>query len=292
MRSIPFVSRRLLAGAAFLFVAGMVPVKVAAQGVNHLYDKFQFGLSAAAVVLSSDIRIDNADGSLGTDIDLGDIGISKTAFAPAIAASWRPGRRHELQLSYLWISRSGDRTLTEDINFGDTSFTVGARIKSKFSAPNLALNYRFAFLAKENTQVGFQVGVGALFFGIDIDALAGGTGGGADTTTVEYSSTKNLTGPTAALGLFANFKAGDHWYFGVNGGALGATVSGITATIWLAGGDARYFFDDHWAVAGGWTINSIKISSDPDDDGSFIDLGGSIKYTYQVFRLGVVYTIP
>lgn len=285
MRSIA-LSARLPILALLVLLAGLVPGKAEAQDVvNHLYDKFQFGASAAAVVLSSDIRIDNSNGTEGTEINLADIGVSKATFSGTVVASWRPGRRHELQLGYLYVSRGGDRTLTEDIDFADTTFTVGAQIKSKFSAPTLALSYRFAFLAKENTQVGFQVGVGALFFGIDIDALGTGTGGGS------YSAEKSLTGPTATLGLFGNFRAGDHWYFGVDAGALGATISGITATIWSGGGQARYFIDNHWAFAGGWTINGFKISSEPDNDGSFIDLNGSIKYTFQVFRLGVIYAL-
>jgi len=285
MRSIA-LSARLPSLALLVLLIGVMPGKAEAQDVvNHLYDKFQFGASAAAVVLSSDIRIDNSNGTEGTEINLADIGVSKSTFSGTVVASWRPGRRHELQLGYLYVSRGGDRTLTEDIDFADTTFTVGAQIKSKFSAPTLALNYRFAFLAKENTQVGFQVGVGALFFGIDIDALGTGTGGGS------YSATKSLTGPTATLGLFGNFRAGDHWYFGVDGGALGATISGITATIWSGGGQARYFIDNHWAFAGGWTINGFKISSQPDNDGSFIDLNGSIKYTFQVFRIGVIYAL-
>ncbi len=285
MRSIP-LSARLPVYALLVLLVGLVPGKAEAQDVvNHLYDKFQFGASAAAVVLSSDIRIDNADGTEGTEINLADIGISKSTFSGTVVASWRPGRRHELQLGYLYVSRSGDRTLTEDIDFADTTFTVGAQIKSKFSAPTLALVYRFAFLAKENTQVGFQVGVGALFFGIDLDALGTGTGGGS------YSAGKSVTGPTATLGLFGNFRAGDHWYFGVDAGAIGATISGITATIWSGGGQARYFIDNHWAFAGGWTINGFKISSEPGNDGSFIDLGGSIKYTFQVFRIGVIYAL-
>ena len=285
MRSIA-LSARLPVLALLVLLIGVVPGKAEAQDVvNHLYDKFQFGASAAAVVLSSDIRIDNSNGTEGTEINLADIGVSKSTFSGTVVASWRPGRRHELELGYLYVSRGGDRTLTEDIDFADTTFTVGAQIKSKFSAPTLALTYRFAFLAKENTQVGFQVGVGALFFGIDIDALGTGTGGGS------YSAEKSLTGPTATLGLFGNFRAGDHWYFGVDAGALGATISGITATIWSGGGQARYFIDNHWAFAGGWTINGFKISSEPDNDGSFIDLNGSIKYTFQVFRIGVIYAL-
>ena len=290
MRSIP-VSARLPVLVLALLVMMALPDLAYAQGVvNHLYDKFQFGASAADVVLSSTFRIDNADGTAGTEIDFGDLGISTSAFAPAGAVSWRPGRRHELQLSYVYIKRTGGRVLTEDINFGDTTFTAGLRTDTRFSAPNLALMWRFAFMAKEKTQIGFQVGLGALFFNIGIDALAS-VSAGANSDSVQYSAEKSLTGPTASLGLFAAFRAGDHWYFGVNGGAIGAKVSGITATTWLGAADARYFFSDHWAAAAGWAINGIKISSDPNNDGSFIDLGGSIKYSFQVFRLGIIYAL-
>lgn len=289
MRSIPLSARLLVAVLVVLSV--VLPGQVEAQGVNHLYDKFQFGAAAADVVLGSTIRIDNADGSIGTDLDLGDLGISKNAFAPAVGFSWRPGKRHLLAFDYLWISRNGDKVLTDTINFADTSFAAGLRIKSKFSAPNLAFNYRFAFMAKENTQLGFQVGLGLLFFKIDIDALAAATGGGADTTTVSYSASKNLTGPTASLGLYGNFRFGDHWVLGVNGGAIGAKISNISATSWTGGVDGRYYFNDHWAAAAGWAVNGIKISSEGDGEG-WIDLSGSIKYTFQVFRLGVIYTLP
>lgn len=290
MRSIP-VSARLPVLALVLFAMTVLPGRARAQGaVNHLYDKFQFGASGASVVLGSTIQINSANGDVGTEINFDDIGLSNNAFSPAVGASWRPGRRHELTLGYLYIKRNGGRTLTEDIDFADTTFTAGLQVNSHFSAPNLALAYRFAFMAKEKTQIGFQVGLGALFFNIGIDALADVTGGGSDTATVSYSAEKSLTGPTAALGLFGAFRAGDHWYFGVNAGAIGATVSGITATVWAGGADARYFFNDHWAVGGGWIINGIKISSDPGNDG-FIDLGGSIKYQFNVFRLGVLYAL-
>ena len=156
------------------------PFRLQAQDApNHLYDKFSFNASGADVVLSSTFRIDNADGTAGTEIDLGTLGLSKNAFAPLVGATWRPGRRHQLQLSYLYVSRSGDKVLTDTVRLRGHFVCRGAAgSRRKFSAPSLALAYRFAFVAKEKTQVGFQVGVGALFFGIDIDALAGATAGG------------------------------------------------------------------------------------------------------------------
>lgn len=291
MRSMP-LSARLLPGVGLLVLLfGLLPVRLEGQGVNHLYDKFQFGASAADVVLSSDIQINSSDGSTGSTVSLGDLGLSTNAFAPAVGFAWRPGRRHELQFAYLYVSRSGEKTLADTVFFADTSFAAGLNVKTKFSAPNLAFTWRFAIMAKENTQLGFQVGLGALFFGIDIDAVGGVTGGGADTAEVSYSASKSLTGPTAALGLFGNFRFGDHWILGLNAGAIGAKISNITATTWTGGVDAKYFFNDHWAITGGWTGNGIKISSEGSDK-NWIDINGSIKYTYQVFRLGVVYALP
>lgn len=284
-------SARLPVVALVILLAGSLPGRVEAQGeVNHLYDKFSIGASAADVIISSDIRIDNSNGTAGTDLDLGDLGISRNAFAPAFGISWRPAKRHELQLNYVYISRSGTKTLTDTIFFADTSFAAGVNLSTKFSAPTLTLAYRFAFMARENTQIGFQLGLGALFFDVSLDALAGATGGGADTTRVSYSAGKGLTGPTAALGLFANFRAGDHWIIGVNAGAIGAKVSNITATTWTGAVDAKYFFNRHWGAAAGWNINGIKVSTDGDGEG-LVDLNGSLKYTYQVFRLGIIYAL-
>ena len=91
MSSIP-LSARALVTAVLVLLVPLLPGRLEGQGVNHLYDKLQIGASAAAVVLSSDIRIDNANGDAGTEINLSDIGISKTVFSPAVAAAWRlPG---------------------------------------------------------------------------------------------------------------------------------------------------------------------------------------------------------
>ena len=287
MRLLP-TSRRL--PVVVVLLLGTVPGHLLAQNqANHLYDKFQFGASGASVILGTTIKIDNADGTAGTEIDFNTLGISKNAFSPAFSVAWRPGRRHQLMLTYLYVNRSGSKTLTEDVDFADTSFTAGLKINSNFSAPTLALNYRFAIVAKEKTQVGVQVGLGALFFSVGIDAIAGVTGGGTDTLDVGYSASKSLTGPTAALGLYGAFRAGNHWYFDVNGGAIGARVSNVSASSWVFGADARYFFNNHWGLSGGWTYSGVKVTTDVAND--WLDFTGSIKYNYNVFRLGAVYAL-
>ncbi len=285
--------RRSAVASLLLALLLALPGSARAQDApNHLYDKFSFSGSGADVVLGSTFRIDNSDGTAGTEIDFGTLGLSKNAFAPAVSASWRPGRRHQLQLSYLYVSRSGEKTLTDTIYFADTSFAAGLRINSKFSAPNLGLVYRFAFLAKEKAQVGAQVSLGALFFSIGIDALAG-VAAGADSLKVQYSGSRSLTGPTAALGLYGAFRVGNNWYLAANGGAIGAKVSNISATSWVFGGEALYYVSDHWGFVGGWNYSGIKVTIDNAGSGGTLspDFTGTIKYGFNVFRIGATYAL-
>jgi hypothetical protein len=266
----------------------------AQDAANHLYDKFEFSASGATVLLSTTFRIDNSDGTRGTELSFDDLGISSSAFSPALGAAWRPGRRHRLVVGYVNVNRSGDKTLTKDIDFSDTTFTAGLQLQTKFSAPTAGLTYQFAFLAKEKVQVGVQAALGVVFFKVGIDAVAGVSSGGADSTIVQYSASESLSGPTAALGLYSEFRAGNHWYFGVNGGAIGATVGNISATSWIFGANARYYLSNHWALGGGWSLTGIKVTADELGSGSGLstDFTGSIKYSFNVFRLGVTYALP
>ncbi len=262
--------------------------------VNHLYDKFELGAYLSDAVLSTSIRIDNADGTRGTDVNLSTLGIPTSAVGPMFDATWKPGRRHELSLFYVGIGRSGTNTIVDTIFFADTSFAAGAKISSKFAAPTVGLTYRFAIMAKPNTQLGVQVGLGIIFFDVELNALAGATGGGADTTTVQYGVKENLAGPTASLGVFGKFRVGKKWYLQANGGAIGATVSNISATTWTVGGGVRYFFSNRFGIDGGYNFSGIDVTISNSGDGGLLDPGfdGKISYTFQTFRLGVVLAFP
>mgnify|MGYP003694232131 CR=1 FL=1 len=89
------------------------------------------------------------------------------------AARFRIGHRHELELGYLLARRKGDNTLSRDIVFTDTTYTAGMHVKSVFNADNLFLNYRYAFVAKEGTQVGAATRSGRHPFKTSIEAEAG-----------------------------------------------------------------------------------------------------------------------
>jgi hypothetical protein len=164
------------------------------------------------------------------------------------------------------------------------------KVETEMSAPTIALGYRFAVLAKENTLAGVQVRLGAAFFSLDINAVAGTSISGGDSAIVPYAASEDVLGPTASLGLFGQFRASDRWYFAANGGAIGVNVDNITARTWVIGGGAEYFLSNRVGFSAGYHYSGIKVSVATEGSGGIFDpdLVGSFQYSYQSFSLGVI----
>ncbi|HKP30307.1 MAG TPA: hypothetical protein VJU15_12925 [Gemmatimonadales bacterium] len=277
-----------LAVLGFL-VAGVLPLAAqAAKGKQNLYDKFQLNLSVTGVILNSDIRIDGSGGN-GTDVDVeDDLGMEKTKIQPRFSLRWRPGRRHELEGGYQWARRSADKTLSRDIEFADSSFTAGADIHSIFNTDLAFLTYRFAFMAKERTQIGAALGLGILFLDVGVEALGTGTGPGAGRS---FDVSKSVKGPLGSLGLYGRFLAGDSWQFEADIRALKISIDRFHPRVLEAGGAARYYFSPKVGLELGYAASGIRVVVDPKtfENGSEGIVSGEIKYSLQSIRFGAVF---
>ena len=102
--------------------------------------------------------------------------------------------------------------LTDTLVFRDTTYAAGLRVNSTFGTSQAFLTYRYAFMAKERTQIGAALGIGLIFLRADIAATAGATAGGPDTAIAEFSRKGDINGPTGSLGGYGRFQLGDRWY--------------------------------------------------------------------------------
>jgi len=256
---------------------------------NHLYDRLQLSISGAQVWLGPKVKIDAGDGTEGTEVDGKDVGASNSTLEPRLALRWRPGRRHELDVGYQFARHNGGRVLADTIHVADTSFAAGLRIESAFKADQAFLNYRFAFRVRERSQIGAAVGVGLLFFHVDIEAISGATSGGPDTTIVPFSASKGITIPTLSLGLYGRWRTGDRWYIESDARALKFAVGRVGVLVLEGGAAARYFVKPHFGVELGYGVSGIRVTLDPKTDGT-PSLTGRLRFTLQNLRLGVVAT--
>lgn len=258
----------------------------------RLYPKYDLSASAALLVLGETIRIDPDTGA-GTEIDAEDVlGVSGTSFQPRAAFRWRPGRRHELELSFLRAVRSAEKVISRDIVFNDTSFTAGLRVNAGLRTSQAILTYRFAFRVRPESQIGVGLGIGAILLRTELDAVAGTTSGGADTTIVPYSSTRELNAPTASLGLYGRTRLGEQWYGEADLRGLYVKVDNFKGVVGELGAAVRRFFSDKFAAELGYTLGlyTVTLERTSSESGFLgIDVSGKIKYNVNGFRGGVVF---
>lgn len=275
-------------------VALTLPALARAQGSteykNHLYDKFQVGLAFTTVLNNSDVRVDGTDGNLGTNINFKDmLGISGSSVQPALVVAWKPGRKTELDLGYQFINQSGSRAFQDSIVIGDNEIFGDLDVNTKVSSDNATFQFKYSFFAKERHNIGLAIGLGAIFFSLEMDGSASGCVGDACDGTGQLSLKESLTGPTASLGAFGQWRLGDRWYVGGDARGLGARVDRFDISIFEADANVRYYLSNRWGVGLGWYYTNVSVDVGSKSDNAVVeDLVGNLAYDYTSLRLGVI----
>lgn len=264
-----------------LALPGALRAQADAAPPNHLYDKWQFSGAATWVFLGSNARVDPEDGGEGSEIDLeDDLGLDKSEFQGRLSVRWRPGRRHELEAGYQFIRRNNTRTLQDTIVFADTSFPAGFRAKTKFNSDNAFLTYRFAVMAKENSQLGLALGVGALFLGASIDG-----DGEIGPDSVHVKESFDQIAPIGSVGLYGRFRFADKWHVNADARAIGITIDRFDISVLEGGLSTQYFFSPKWGAELGWSYSGVEVEATSESG----ERSAKIEYDFQTVRLGIVF---
>ena len=267
----------------------LVAAQDTAEYKNHLYDKWQVGLAFTTVLNNSDARVDGSDGNVGTNINFKDLlGVSGSTVQPALMLAWKPGRKTELDLGYQFLNTSGSRAFSDSLVIGDNEFFGDLNLNTKLGSDNATLQFKYSLFAKERHNIGLAVGLGAIFFSAEFDGSASGCVGDACDGT-DFSLKKKLTGPTASLGAFGNWRLGDRWYLGGDARGLGARVDRFDISIFEADANLRYYLSNRWGLGLGWYYTNVTVDVGAKSGSAAAqDLVGKLAYSYTSLRLGVV----
>jgi hypothetical protein len=283
----------------FAVLALAVPRLASAQDTseykNHLYDKLQVGLSFTTVLNNSDVRVDGTSGNIGTNINFRDLlGLSGSTVQPAIVVGWKPGRKTELDLGYQFLNQSGSRAFSDSLVIGDNEFFGDINLNTKLGADNATLQFKYSLFAKERHNIGLAIGLGAIFFSAKFTGSVAGScvGVACDSTAAgEYDVNidEKLTGPTASIGAFGNWRLGDRWYVGGDARGLGARVDRFDISIFEADANVRYYLSNRWGMGLGWYYTNVTVNVGAKSDNAAVkDLVGKLAYAYTSLRLGVI----
>ena len=168
---------------------------IATKGMD---ESFRLDLGGFFQSFDTVVSVGSSAGGDGSIIDLEkefNLG-NQTTFR--LDGRWRFGRHGSLLFGYRGWSRSADKTLEKEIDFGDQTFQVGAEVELRQRVHIADLYYAYSFVNTGRFETGLMLGFTGLFNKLSLDASVTGPGGGATATRQQ----DNLTIPMPSFGAY------------------------------------------------------------------------------------------
>jgi hypothetical protein len=191
---------RLLGGAAF----GVATFAASPASAQALQDRFWLQVSAYYPKIDTDVRLapaSNPDG--GTQIDLEeDFDLDGREIVPAINAGARIGGRFSIIADYYRLDRDTTATINRTITVEDVTYPVNGSVTAGFGSDVYRLSLGYAFLRRDNVELGGSVGLHATDFSISLEGQ--GTVGTAPASN--QVRRHDFLAPMPTIGLFGTWE--------------------------------------------------------------------------------------
>jgi hypothetical protein len=136
-------------------------------------DRFGIAVGAFFPKLDTVIRVDDADGNLGTTIDFEtSLGMDKSNNLPTIRGYYRFNEKHRINFGYFDLERSGLGVSDVEIRFGDVTFPANLPLNSFFDIEVFDLSYGYTLIHTEKWDLEASVGLSLQKIGIGIQGAA------------------------------------------------------------------------------------------------------------------------
>jgi len=246
-------------------------------------DKWRFSIGGMAADISTQAALSSTSAGIGATInfeDAFDLPVSKKVVRGD--AYWHINERQFLDFGYVDISRKGEKTLDQDINWGDYKFGTSSEVTTEFKTQFPYVAWRYSFLHLEQVRISGSAGISYL----GLSASVEGTGNVTqppDPTVISGSVSEkaSINFPVPLVGLQLDWALNR---------VLMLTM--YTRLIYIDAFDLRgginessirlhWYFTKHFGMSGGIDRENIDIKEYTDGD-------KQLKFNYSVSG-GAVY---
>lgn len=248
-------------------------------------DRFGISVGAFIVTLNTGIRLDAADGSTGTDIDLDkDLGFETGRTTGRIDAYWRLAPRHRIDLSAFLLRRTADRELSREIVWGDVTYDVGARISARAQNDVIKLAYKYSFVRNDRFELCGSIGVSTWIVSTRLEGQGTITTSEGTVLSERAQESKDITAPVPVIGLLGEWRVARGWFLRGSAEYVEAHVGESEGSFGDYRLDLNWFPFERWGFGVGynWVDLTYKDVGRPQVDA---DLGfdGALAYVSYVF---------
>lgn len=164
---------------------------------NLLTDPFQVTLGAFFVESTPTIQL-NGESNKGDRVDWDHEFGGVDARRIRLDCHWRISDRQKVRGTAFSAWRGRSKVLEAEIDWGDETYPVNARVDADFSFDILEVAYEYAVLRGENYELNGSLGLHYMNLEASLEAQAEASGG---TLTEDISKTARLDAPLPVIGL-------------------------------------------------------------------------------------------
>ena len=222
-------------------------------------DTWNVAVGGYALNLDARLRV---DGDLrGHEFDLsGDLGLDRNRDVGLFSLGWRPFERHQFDISHYRDELSNTRILDRQITVDDETFTIGARLDSRFD--NEVYDFTYTWWLQAAPRQAFGLNVGLVGYLIDLDLRAESNASGV---VIERSASASVDLPAPKIGVSYRRAFGDGWRFTASGSTFETSVGDIDARVLDARAGIEYYPFSRAGVRLQYSINRINAELDDPD---------------------------
>jgi hypothetical protein len=171
----------------------------AAPRADPLDDTLAVSLGAFVLSTKTTVRADGSAGAglpveVGTPIDVEhQLGMGdRSSFR--LDGYWRFLERHKIRVMYFDVSRSAQKSISDEIIFRGQTYPVDTQVSSRLDTVVAELAYEYAFLRGEHYELAGSLGIHDLSFKLQLTAVG-------ENLNVEQSGKASVNGPLPVIGL-------------------------------------------------------------------------------------------
>lgn len=222
--------------------------------------------------IDSDVRIDQNDLNVGTEIDLeSDLGLNDNATVFNGVLGYQFARRWHVEAEYFAIGRKSTAQIDREIIIDDTVYPASAEVSGRLDSDIYRLSVGWSAVANEKTRVNLSLGFHVTDFLLRFEGEAE-VGEDVFESTVE---SRSLLAPLPTIGIYATHSFNDRISVSARGDFFSLKIDEYDGTLWNARIGANYRFHKKFGVGAGWRLTSYDVGIDGAGD-----LTGSIKYKF------------
>ena len=197
--------RLILIPAVFVLLSNVTSL-ASDSTENPVFTKHKLALRAGVYDISAStrIRVDSANGQIGTQIDLeNDLNLEEKKSSSYFELSWKIKGPHALEVERFSLNRKGFETLTAEIRFGEEIYEAGATVSSYFNTDVTRISYAYIFKSANRFGLAVSAGLHITDMEVGIDEIQPIVQSADDLAVAE------VTAPLPVIGLSAGYNITD-----------------------------------------------------------------------------------